>query len=314
MTIDIVLIVAAALFVSWMIGANSVSSTFGPVAGLGAGGVLRGALLAGVAGLIGAFVQGSNVAGTIGSGLLVGGNISSVAGSVVLISASILIVIGIFFNIPIPTAFTVVGGVLGVGLGLDSLSWNTGNVQIVVATWVVIPFVAIFLGYLFSKTLRSFVGDKVSERKLAMVGILFAGFCAYTAGANLVGLAIGPLMNSVDVPLRMLLLLGGGVILIGAWLGGPRIVNAVSKDYSEMGVVRGICTLATASIIAQTATIFGIPVSFNEAVIMSLIGSGLSAGVEGVQVEKIAKTVISWTASFFVSMIITYFLISRILI
>lgn len=74
-----------------------------------------------------------------------------------------------------------------------------------------------------------------------------------------------------------------------------------------MGVVRGICTLATASIIAQTATIFGIPVSFNEAVIMSLIGSGLSAGVGGVQVEKIAKTVISWTASFFVYVYYLFF-------
>lgn len=130
MTVSLVLIFISALLVSWIIGANSVSAAFAPVAGTGASGVLRGALLAGVFGLIGAVVQGNNVAGTIGSGLLTGINLSAIQGAAILLTATLLVTIGIALHIPIPTAFTVVGTVLGVGLGLGA-PWNAGKIQII---------------------------------------------------------------------------------------------------------------------------------------------------------------------------------------
>lgn len=306
MGLEIILVVAAALFVSWMIGANSVSTTFGPAVGLGAGGVLRGAFLAGLFGLIGAVVQGGRVAGTVGSGLLTGGSISMVAGSIVLLTASILIIIGVFFEIPIPTAFTVVGGVLGVGLGLEAFAWNLGRIQVLVAIWLAIPFVAVALGYLFSRILRSLVGRRGADEWMAALGILAASFCAFAAGGNLIGLAIGPLVNVLDIPAGLMLFMGGVLILLGAWTGGPRIVSAVSKEYSELGIRRTISTLATASIIAQTATFFGIPVSFNETVICSLVGSGLSAGAGRVQLKKILSTALGWVIAFFVAVCVTW--------
>lgn len=305
MSVSLLLVIAGALFVSWMIGANSVATTFGPVAGGGIGGVLRGALFAGVFGLIGAVVQGGNVTGTIASGLLSGASISAVTGSIILLTVAVLVIVGVLSHIPIPIAFTVVGGVLGIGIGMGS-PWNIGKIQLIAATWLAIPFVAIFLGYVFSRALRSFSNKKESESTLSVLMLLIGGFCAYTAGANLVGLAIGPLINSVDVSLNLLLLFGGVIILLGAWLGGPRIVSAISKDYSEMGIRRSICALATAAIIAQLATVFGIPVSFSEAIIASMIGSGLVVGARGIQPEKIAKTIISWIGSFFASMGITW--------
>lgn len=300
MTVSLVLAILASLFVSWMIGANSVATSFGPVAGTGVGGVLRGALLAGIFGLIGAVVQGNTVAGTVGSDLLVGTGVSTVMGSIILLTAAFLVITGVLFHIPIPIAFTVVGGVLGVGLGLgDPL--NIAKVRIIAATWILIPFVALGLGYAFARILRSAV-SRGSKRLLNTILFFIAAFCAYTAGANLVGLAIGPIITSVSLSLRLMLLMGGVVILFGAWIGGPRIVSAVSKDYSEMGVRRSICALATATLIAQTATVFGIPVSFNEAIIASMIGSGLVVEASGVQLEKIGMTVGSWITSFFASL------------
>lgn len=300
MTVSLFLIIAASLFVSWIIGANSVATAFGPVAGTDVGGVLRGALFAGIFGLLGALIQGRNVTGTVESGLLEGVEISATTGSVILLSAALLVIIGILLHIPTPVAFTVVGSILGVGGGLGA-SWNMGEVQLIAATWLVIPFVAVPLGYVFSMALRSFL-SKDSKKSLSFLIFFIAAFCAFTAGGNLIGLAIGPLVGSVDVSLSMLLLLGGVGILFGAWLGGPRIVNAVSKDYSETGIRRSICALATATVIAQLATFFGIPVSFNEAIIASMVGSGLVVGTSGVQLEKVIKTGTSWVGSFFASM------------
>lgn len=301
MNLSFILIIAAAMFVSWMIGANSVSTTFGPVASSRAGGVLRGAFYGGIFGLIGAIVQGSNVAGTIGSGLLKGASISIVTGSIVLLTASVLIIIGVFSETPIPVAFTVVGGVLGAGLG-QGIGWNIGQVQVIIVTWIAISFIAIFLGYIFSKTLTAVLEKEGSEDILSVIVFLIGSFCAYTAGANLIGLAVGPLMVTVNVNPQLLLLFGGAVILTGSWIGGPRIVNAVSKEYSELGLRRSICALATASVLAQVATFFGVPVSFNQAIITSMIGSGLVAGTGSIGLEKIGMTALSWVASFFASM------------
>ncbi|KXA93468.1 hypothetical protein AKJ64_00510 [candidate division MSBL1 archaeon SCGC-AAA259E17] len=305
MTVNFFLVVAAAFLVSWMIGANSVSTAFAPVVGTKAGGVLRGALLAGIFGLIGAVVQGGTVAGTVGSGLIEGVELSTATGSIVLLTAAALIIFGVFSHIPIPVAFTVVGGVLGTGLGLG-YSLNTSNVQIIVAAWIAIPFISIFLGYVFSMILRSFLDEENSETKLGALVFVIGAFCAYTAGANLVGLAIGPLVHDIDLSLKILLLLGGAIILLGAWIGGPRIVNAVSKDYSELGARRSVCALAVATVIAQVATFMGIPVSFNEVIIASIIGSGLVVGVGGIQLKKTAKTALSWIGSFFASLGITW--------
>lgn len=301
MTASLILILVAAGFVSWMIGANSVSTTFGPVAGTHVGGVLRSALLAGFFGLIGAVVQGGRVAGTVGSGLLPGIEISALMGSIILLSASFLVIIGVFFHIPTPVAFTVVGGVLGAGIGFDA-AWDMGQVKLIVSTWVLLPFIAVALGYFFARILRFYLSRGDSKKSLGFILFLIGAFCAYTAGANLGGVAIGPLIKSVGLSLRLLLLMGGIIIMIGSWIGGPRIVSAVSKDYSEMGIRRSICALATATMIAQSATIFGIPVSFNEAIIFSMIGSGLVAGVESIQVEKIVKTTMSWVLSFFAAL------------
>ncbi|KXA90203.1 hypothetical protein AKJ57_04335 [candidate division MSBL1 archaeon SCGC-AAA259A05] len=305
MTVNFFLVVAAAFLVSWMIGANSVSAAFAPVVGTKAGGVLRGALFAGIFGLIGAIVQGGNVAGTVGSGLIRGVELTTVTASIILLTAAALIIFGVFSHVPIPIAFTVVGGVLGAGLGLG-YPLNMSNVQVIAATWIAIPFVSIFLGYAFSMALRFFLDKEDSETTLDTLVFVIGAFCAYTAGANLVGLAVGPLVHNIDLSLKILLFLGGATILLGAWIGGPRIVNAVSKDYSELGARRSACALAVATVIAQIATIMGIPVSFNEVIIASIIGSGLIVGVGGIQFKKIAKTVLSWIGSFFASMGITW--------
>ena len=305
MSVSLIVVVAAALFVSWMIGANSVSTSFGPVAGSGASGVLRGALLAGIFGLVGAIVQGDNVAGTVGSDILSGATISAPMASVILLSAAVLVVIGVYFQIPIPLAFTVVGSVLGAGLGLGA-TWDVGEVRVIAATWIAIPFVAVILGYGFARVLRKYFSKDGSERPLSLLLFFIAGFTAYTAGANLVGLAVGPLVSIIDVSIILLLLIGGIVIMFGAWLGGPRIVNAVSKDYSAMGMRRSICALSTATVIAQSATLFGIPVSFNEVIIASMIGSGLVAGTSEIRLSKIGKTVFSWVGSFAAAMAISW--------
>jgi len=74
--------------------------------------------------------------------------------------------------------------------------------------------------------------------------------------------------------------------LIGTWLYSPRIIRAISFDYSNIGPRRSIAALGTAAILAQIGIYFGIPISFNEAVIAAVIGSGLVEGKSNIDGKK----------------------------
>ena len=130
--------------------------------------------------------------------------------------------------------------------------------------------------------------------------LVLCGLVAFSAGGSQVGLAIGPLLPLVDpfeLPIVTVLVGGGLGLLIGSWTGAPRMIKALSQDYSSLGPRRSIAALIPAFAIAQTAVFFGIPVSFNEIIVSAIIGSGYAAGTSAVSREKMVKTVLAWVGS-----------------
>lgn len=302
MTISLVLMFVPAIIVAWLIGANSISPSFAPPACLGDVGVLRGALLAGIFAFLGAALLGGNVAKTVGSGLLSGVEVTPLMGSLILFISASLIGLGILVKIPIPAVFTVIGSVLGAGLATGAVV-NTEKVELLATVWVIAPFVGLAMGFALSRTLRRFLKkDEKSRRKLEILLILIATFAAFAGGANRVGLAMGIVSNSSAVPLSILLLIGGSVIMLGSLVGGPRILNTVSRDYSELGIRRAISALISVGVLLLIATLLGAPLSTNEVLLGSIIGSGLAVGSERVRFKKIAKTASAWVLTLLGSM------------
>jgi len=126
---------------------------------------------------------------------------------------------------------------------------------------------------------------------------------AFSAGASQVGLAVGPLFPLLeDLPSvsPIAVLLGGGVgILVGSWTSAPRMIKSISQEYASLGPRRSISTLVPSFLIAQTAVLLGVPVSFNEIVVSAIVGSGLAvAGGAGVNPRKLGITVAAWVGSF----------------
>ena len=151
----------ASLFMAWTIGAGSSGSTpFAPAVGARAISVMRAGFVVGILGFAGAVLQGANVAGAVGTGLIGGMTFTSTAATVLLLLAAGLVAIGIFTGYPIATAFTVTGAVVGVGLGLGGDPvWPT-YIEIV-ALWILVPFVGGGTAYLTARILRS---ERVPER------------------------------------------------------------------------------------------------------------------------------------------------------
>jgi len=139
--------------------------------------------------------------------------------------------------------------------------------------------------------------------------LVLGGLVAFSAGGSQVGLAIGPLvplLGGVDLPLTAVLVGGGLGLLVGSWTGAPRMIKALSQDYSSLGPRRSIAALIPSFAIAQTAVAFGVPVSFNEVIVSAIVGSGYAAGGAGVSREKMGKTVLAWAGSLLLALVGSY--------
>lgn len=290
-----VLALTASVFMGISIGASSVAASFGPVNSARSANVLRSALLAGIFAFLGAVLQGGSVASRVGSGLLQG-EIATLQAAAILVVGAALVLASVYFDYPMPTAFTIVGAVVGAGLGFGN-SVNISSLAEVVGYWLLIPPLAAVIGYGLARLLRAIVSKQDNEKLIRYLLLLTGSYVAYTAGANSVGLAVGPL-GSVISSTSALLLLGGISILMGAWLYSPKIIRAVSFDYSNIGPRRSIAALATSAFLAQIGIFLGIPISFNEAVIASVIGSGMVEGRSNMGARKVTRTAAAWTGAF----------------
>ena len=128
--------------------------------------------------------------------------------------------------------------------------------------------------------------------------MILGSVVAFSSGGSQVGLATGPLEHLASVVLGgpgiVLLALGATGILGGAWMGAPRLLQATSREYAQLGVRRSIAALVPGFIIAQAAITLGIPISFNNIIISGVIGGGLAGGSAGVSRRKIGVTVAFW--------------------
>jgi PiT family inorganic phosphate transporter len=139
--------------------------------------------------------------------------------------------------------------------------------------------------------------------------LVLGGLVAFSAGGSQVGLAIGPLLPLVGplgIPIFPVLIGGGIGLLVGSWTGAPRMIKALSQDYSSLGPRRSIAALIPSFAIAQTAVFFGIPVSFNEIIVSAIVGSGYAAGNSAVSRGKMGKTVLAWVGSLALALAVSY--------
>ncbi|MFO7834994.1 MAG: anion permease [Halohasta sp.] len=140
--------------------------------------------------------------------------------------------------------------------------------------------------------------------------IALGGLVAFSSGGSQVGLAIGPLSTiaseSAMLTARNVTLVGAAGLLVGGWTGAPNIIQAVANEYSNLGTRRSIAALVPAFVITQTGILLGFPISLNNIIISSVIGSGLVVGSEGVSVRKITVTAVAWLSALVGSCLLGY--------
>ena len=219
---------AASLFMAWAIGAGSSGSTpFAPAVGANAISVMRAGFFVGILGLAGAVLQGANVTEAVGSELVLfpsGSGLSAIAAIVALITAAVLVAVGIFTGYPIATAFTVTGAVVGVGLAMGGQPATAKYIEIV-SLWVLTPFVGGGIAFGTAWSLRH---EATTEERLVpllggLVGVILANieFVLLAPGneqasvARAVAQAVGtPMFPSIVVVTLIIGVLAGGLLYL----------------------------------------------------------------------------------------------------
>lgn len=172
----------------------------------------------------------------------------------------------------------------GVDVSLTGMTVAIGVVTVLVAS----------ASFLFIRRQTQASVDKGVKTFLVALGSVVA----FSSGGSQVGLATGPLENLYSVELGLpgiiLLALGGVGILAGAWMGSPRLLQATSREYAQLGIRRSIAALVPGFVIAQLAIALGIPISFNNIIISGVIGGGLAGGSAGVSRRKVGVTLLFW--------------------
>ncbi|ELY78945.1 inorganic phosphate transporter [Natrinema pallidum] len=140
--------------------------------------------------------------------------------------------------------------------------------------------------------------------------LVLGGIVAFSSGGSQVGLATGPLENlfrvELGLPGILLLAIGATGILAGAWMGAPRLLQATSREYAQLGARRSIAALVPGFIIAQLAIALGIPISLNNIILSGVIGGGLAGGSAGVSRRKIGVTITFWLVTLSSSVVVSY--------
>ncbi|MFB6243307.1 MAG: anion permease [Halobaculum sp.] len=161
-----------------------------------------------------------------------------------------------------------------------------------VAVLVTVVAAAVSFSFIRRRTQES------AEAGIRTFLIVLGSVVAFSSGGSQVGLATGPLENlysaELGLPGIVLLALGATGILGGAWMGAPKLLQATSREYAQLGVRRSIAALVPGFIIAQLAIALGIPISFNNIIISGVIGGGLAGGSAGVSRRKIGVTLAFW--------------------
>jgi len=245
-----------------------------------------------------------------------------VSGGLAYLTATILRRDDIPETVGVPLLAAVVGGIVA-NVELSIVPSAAGRDQSSVAAWaartVGLPGIGgvdptlVLATVLFAAVSFVFIRRRTQEsvdRGIKTFLVLLGSLVAFSSGGSQVGLATGPLENlytaELGLPGLALLAVGATGILGGAWMGAPRLLQATSREYAQLGVRRSIAALVPGFIIAQTAITLGIPISFNNIIISGVIGGGLAGGSAGVSRRKIGVTLAFWLITLVTSVAIGF--------
>ncbi|MCF8109439.1 MAG: inorganic phosphate transporter family protein [Desulfohalobiaceae bacterium] len=281
----------------WNIGANDTANCIGTTVGCGLLNFRRAVIIVSLFTILGAVLQGHHVMETVGKGI-VRSELGYLAVLIALLCSGFFVTLATFFRIPTSTSQAIVGGVLGIGLATGS-SIDYSKVITIIESWVLCPVLILVLAFLllrFVNLLLQNIGLRsfMIQNLLGWLTILASCYLAYSMGANNAGNAMGPIANLGILPPRMLLIVGGLAIAVGALTYGEKVSETVGKEITPLDIPSAFCAQCASAVGLHLFSVLGIPVSTSTAIVGAVVGAGLVKGTGAVNSRTILTILVGW--------------------
>jgi PiT family inorganic phosphate transporter len=322
-TLLVIALVAVAFYVGWNIGANDAANCIGTTVGARVLPYRTAALMMALFVILGGALQGHHVMKTIGKNIVLADaavyaehngepppaiharhfpqdRLPDHAVLVALLSAGTFVTLATFSSIPVSTSQAIVGGVAGTGLGIVGFEagyFKAGVLAKILGAWFVSPILAMVLAFIIFWLLGRMLRHARAltwSRALRFGVIGSSAYVAYSLGANDVGNAIGPLLNSFPDMGVELAILGGVSLAAGALTFGRRVTKTVGQSITPLDYSGAFAAQASAAVGVHMFSMLGLPVSTSQAVVGAVIGVGLTKGARAVSGKKVMAIFAGW--------------------
>lgn len=285
-------------YVGWNIGANDTANCVGTSVGSGLLSYRGAVYLVSLFVIVGALLQGENVATTIGKGV-VKAELPPLAVLIALISAGLYVTLATTLKLPVSTSQSIVGAVAGIGLAVGA-PVDFGKLFRIVQIWVLNPFLTALLAYVIYRIvaipLRRVRRVGLWDRFMALMVLASAAYMAFSLGTNDVGNSVGPLVN-LGYEIRFLVIMGGVALATGALTYGHRVTETIGSSIVIMDPLSAFSAQAAAAMGVHLFSILGIPVSTSQAVVGAVVGVGLVKGIRAIRRRRVLEILIGWVGT-----------------
>ena len=305
-----ILMLAAAAYMAWNIGANDAANSMATSYGSKALTLRQIIFVASILEFCGAFFFGKRVTHTVGKGIvpidLLDPHIVAIGAFAAILSAGIWVTISTYYHLPVSTSHSIVGAMVGFGLAavsekfipLESIRW--GVLYKIVLSWVISPISGAILAFVIFSLIRVVILSRMEvervERIFRYLQVATACYVAFAHGSNDVANAVGPISATFgfsETP-AWVLALGGLGIAIGVATWGYRVIETVGKRITELTPTRGFSAEFATATTVLSASYLGMPISTTHTLVGSVLGVGFAGGLASVDLSVVKRIIYSW--------------------
>jgi PiT family inorganic phosphate transporter len=113
-------------------------------------------------------------------------------------------------------------------------------------------------------------------------------------GANNAGNAVGPIANLGIIHPKLLLLIGGISIAVGAATYGEKVADTVGKGITPLDIPGAFAAQVSSAFGMHLFALLGIPVSTSSAIVGAVVGVGLVKGMKAISKKTIVTILLGW--------------------
>jgi phosphate/sulfate permease len=250
--------------------------------------------------ILGAVLQGEHVMKTIGKGI-VSQELNYRAILVSMTCSGVFVTLATFFRIPVSTSQAIVGAVVGIGLAVGA-EVNYAKFITIAESWVLCPILVMALAFILSHVMgyilrRLQYGAMLVQNAIGWMAIISSCYVAYSMGANNAGNAVGPIANLGILPSKILLLIGGTAIAVGAATYGKKVAQTVGKGITPLDIPGAFVAQISSAFGMHLFSMLGIPVSTSSAIVGAVVGVGLVKGANAIRRRTIITILVGWVVT-----------------